>query len=102
MKRGTTAKITVKLPDIYKLSEIDSAVLTICQPEFDVFITKQLADLSQNILDNSFSVSLSQAESLQFNFGVASVQIKIKIGASVIASQIGKIAINNILSEVIL
>lgn len=102
MKRGTTAKITVKLPDIYKLSEIASAVLSICQPEADVFITKQLDDLSENISDNSFSVSLSQAETLQFNLGIASVQLKIKIGDSVIASQIGKIAINNILSEVIL
>ena len=98
MIRGTTPTITMELPEKIPVSEIREAVFTISQHGKEV-ITRKLADMAPDAEKNSLEVRLSQEETLKLKDDLLAMQLKLKIGEDVVASEIVTGTARQILNE---
>ena len=95
MYRATTPKHTFLLPFDTRL--IDALVLTYSQKGV-VIIEKYLDDVTLD--DKKVIVTLTQEETMLFNKdNKARIQMRVKSGSSVIASQILEIDVNKVLND---
>lgn len=95
MYRATTPKHTFKLP--METSLIDSLIISYAQ-KGKVIIEKHLEDV--DLEDNSITVTLTQEETNLFTKScTAQVQLRIKVGEYVHASDIMEIKVNDVLND---
>ena len=99
MRQGTTPTIKMILPDDIKVSTLNNAVFTIAQNGKDK-INIHLSEMKVGSNDNSLTVTLSQRETLSMEkMFAAEIQLKIKIGTTVTASNIMYIQVSEILNK---
>lgn len=87
MRRGTTPTIVIEIPERVPISEINYAVFSISQCNCEI-IRKKLSDMTPDYKNNTYSITLSQEDTLKLRDGMISMQLKVKIGESVFASDI--------------
>lgn len=104
MTRGTTPTITVKLPQTVLVSDIDVAHLALQQNgeliKCAVFPTPGQGEsqLERDVETNSFSWFITQEETLSLMpYTKVNIQLKVKIGETVMATQIVTKNVNDIL-----
>jgi len=100
MIRGTTPLIKVTLPAEMPIADYVDGTLSIAQGRVEI-ISKALADMTPVSEDNSFTVRLTQAETLMLDRGLTcEVQLKlIDSDGVVVASQIVRCPCGDILNE---
>lgn len=97
MTRGTTPTLRIKVVGI-DVTELDELYLTIKQGKTE--ITKRESDISTDAENNKILVPLSQQETLRFNDGFVSIQLRaITVMGNAIASTIKTIPLSHILME---
>lgn len=102
MTKGTTPTITYKIPKKISVDEIQKASIVFNQGSTTI-IEKSLEDCEINKDNNSLNVRFSQEETFLFDSHYPILtQIRFKYKDEIIASNINKIAIYEILKEVIL
>lgn len=99
MRQGTTPTIKMILPDDIKVSTLNDAVFTIAQNGKEK-INIHLSEMTVGSNDNSLTVTLSQNETLSMEkMFAAEIQLKIKVGTTVTASNIMYIQVSEILNK---
>lgn len=99
MRQGTTPTIKMILPDEIDVSAVKEAILTIAQHKKEK-IKISLAGMKVGADDNSLTVTLLQGETLALDkLCVAEIQLKIKIGTTVTASNIMYVPVSEILNK---
>lgn len=102
MRRGTTPTITMELDDNITVNDIAAATLSIAQSEKEV-ISKNLNDMTADGESNTLTVTLTQAETLLLDrYITAELQLKVKIGDDVTASDIIETKVKDIINEEVL
>lgn len=99
MRQGTTPTIKMILPDEIDVSAVKEAILTIAQHGKEK-IKISLAGMKVGADDNSLTVTLLQGETLELDkLCAAEIQLKIKIGTTVTASNIMYVPVSEILNK---
>lgn len=102
MRRGTTPTITMELDDNITVNDIAAATLSIAQNGKEV-ISKNLNDMTADGESNTLTVTLTQAETLMLDrYITAEIQLKVKIGDDVTASDIIETKVKDIINEEVL
>lgn len=99
MRQGTTPTIKMILPDEINVTAVNEAVLTIAQHGKEK-IKISLAGMNVGEDDNSLTVTLLQSETLALDkLCAAEIQLKIKIGTTITASNIMYVPVSEILNK---
>lgn len=100
MIRGTTPLIIMTLPAEMPITDFVDGTLSIAQGRVEI-ISKSLADMTPVSEDNSFTVRLTQEETLLLDRGLTcEVQLKLMNSEGVVvASQIARCPCEDILNE---
>lgn len=102
MRKGTTLNFNLTLPRDYRLSEITGAIFSITQGGREV-VRKELSQFIPHARTNSYTVPLTQSDTMGLSANQISLaQLKIRIGDSIIASQIEKLRVGAILNQEII
>lgn len=99
MRQGTTPTIKMILPDEISVTAVKEAILTIAQHRKEK-IKISLSNMKVGADDNSLTVTLLQDETLALDkLCAAEIQLKIKIGTTVTASNIMYVPVREILNK---
>lgn len=100
MRRGTTPEITINVKGI-SIDALKNIEITFEQNGIKVVKTD---NISMDYDNNTLSVWLSQDETLMFNVGIVSVQVRAVLNESeiVIASKIRQMSMEKVLNESVL
>lgn len=100
MIRGSTPTITLTMPEEIPVGSIDAATFSIAQKGVEI-ISKALPSMSVDATNNALVLTLSQADTLKLDKSVVGeIQVKVKIGDTVLPSEILRIPVDRILNEV--